>query len=85
MPLQNQIIEILSQVLQLNADAVKRMHSETPLLGAIPEFDSMAVVSVITALEEHYGFVIDDDEIDAEVFQTVGTLVQFVEQKLQIG
>jgi len=55
---------------------------ETPLLGAIPEFDSMAVVSIITALEDRYGFVVDDDEIDASVFETVGTLVEFVERKL---
>lgn len=85
MPLQNPIIEILSQVLQLDTDAVNRMRSETSLLGAIPEFDSMAVVSIITALEDHYGFFIDDDEIDADVFETVGTLVKFVEQKLNKG
>ena len=77
-----QIQEILNSVLQL-PHGVDYFKNATPLLGAIPEFDSMAVVSVITALEDHYGFVIDDDEIDAEVFQTVGTLVQFVEQKLQ--
>lgn len=55
---------------------------ETPLLGAIPEFDSMAVVSIITALEERFGIAVEDDEIDASVFETVGSLVAFVEQKL---
>ncbi len=82
MALQNQILEILSQVLQLNSDVVAKMRSDTPLLGAIPEFDSMAVVSIITALEERFGFAVDDDEIDAEVFETVGSLLTFVEHKM---
>ena len=52
------------------------------LLGALPEFDSMAVVSIITALEEEFSIVIDDDEISAEVFETVGSLASFVEEKV---
>lgn len=59
------------------------MSESTVLLGSIPEFDSMAVVSVITALEDNYGFVVDDDEIEAETFETIGSLVSFVENKLE--
>lgn len=54
----------------------------TKLLGSVPELDSMAVVQVITALEEHYGFEVDDDEINAETFATLGSLLTFVESKL---
>ena len=54
----------------------------TPLLGAIPELDSMAVVSLITALEEHFGFAVADDEIEAATFATLGSLSDFVQQKL---
>jgi acyl carrier protein len=53
----------------------------SPLLGAIPELDSMAVVNLITALEEHYGFSIADDEISADVFETLGSLAAFVAHK----
>ena len=56
---------------------------DTALIGNIPEFDSMAVVSIITAIEENYGFEVDDDEIDAEVFETIGSLVEFVDLKLR--
>ena len=73
---------ILVSVLQLQ-DAGGMLEGNSPLLGAIPEFDSMAVVSILTALEEKFGFFVDDDEIDAEVFETVGSLVVFVEQKLE--
>ena len=56
---------------------------ETALLGAVPELDSMAVVAVLTALEERLGFAVADDEIDGSTFQTFGSLVAFVEQKLR--
>ncbi len=75
------VSQILADVLQLPDDG-KNLEDSSPLLGAIPEFDSMAVVSVLTALEDSYGFFVDDDEIDAEIFETVGSLAGFVEQKL---
>jgi len=55
---------------------------DTPLLGAIPELDSMAVVALITAIEERFGFTVDDDEIDGSVFTTLGSLIDFVQGKL---
>jgi len=58
------------------------MNARSPLLGAVPELDSMAVLSIITALEEHFGFSVDDDEIDGSTFATVGTLTAFVDGKL---
>jgi acyl carrier protein len=76
-----QVESILSRSLQI--DVIQHpLTTSTALLGAIPEFDSMAVVAIITALEDRFGFSIEDDEIDASVFETVGTLVSFVETKL---
>lgn len=72
------VIEIITSALQIKDS----LAAESPLLGAIPEFDSMAVVLILTSIEEEYGFFIEDDEIDAAAFETVGTLVEFVEQKL---
>jgi len=82
MDLFSDIKSILYSVLQID-EAVFSLTNETVLLGAIPEFDSMAVVSIITALEDKFGFFVDDDEIDAEIFETVGTLVEFIEHKLE--
>jgi acyl carrier protein len=72
---------ILVDILGLDA-ARTRLDDTTALLGQLPEFDSMAVVSVLTAIEDHYGIVVDDDEIDAAVFETVGTLRAFVDRKI---
>jgi len=71
---------VLGDALQLGA-RTRAMTSATPLLGAIPELDSMAVVNLILALEEHFGIVMADDEIDASTFATLGSLTAFVEQK----
>ena len=56
--------------------------SSTELIGSIPEFDSLAVVSVLTAIEEHYGITIDDDDISVDDFLTVGALSEFIQSKL---
>jgi acyl carrier protein len=53
------------------------------LLGNLPELDSMAVINVISAIEDHFGIVFDDEEISAETFETLGSLSAFVEQKLK--
>ena len=75
-------ISILVRDVLVLGSAADDFGEDTGLLGSIPEFDSMAVVSIITALEDEYGCIIDDDEISAEIFATIGTLASFVEAKL---
>ncbi|MFT4582906.1 MAG: acyl carrier protein [Gammaproteobacteria bacterium] len=77
----DEIIQVLGDVLVLGNRA-GHFSNETELLGSLPEFDSMAVVSVLTALEEQYGITIDDDDIDASIFETVETLTSFISDKL---
>lgn len=72
--------EILVDVLQLSSDM--EIDNETALLGAIPEFDSMAVVTVLTSIEETFGIEVEDDEISAETFETFETLCSFVKQRV---
>ena len=69
---------LLAGVLGLGKRA-ELLNEDSPLLGAIPEFDSMAVVSVLTAIEEQYGVVIEDDDVTAETFETVGSLARFLD------
>jgi len=73
--------EIVGEVLQLG-DRTSRLTRDSALLGSLPEFDSMAVVSVLTALEERLGIVVEDDEITAETFETLGSLHDFINSKL---
>lgn len=76
-----EIKQVLSDVLGLS-ERINAMTTDTFLLGNIPEFDSVAVVTVILALEKRFLISINDDEISAQTFQTLGTLVNFVKKKV---
>jgi acyl carrier protein len=81
MDIQSDVIAILHSSLGVPAGAIAP-HPDTRVLGVIPEMDSMSVVGILASLEEQYGITVDDDEIDADVFATVGSLTAFVESKL---
>jgi acyl carrier protein len=72
---------ILRAALNLGPRADALLESSA-LLGGLPEFDSMAVVTVVTMIEDELGVVIADDELSADVFATVGSLARFVAQKM---
>ncbi len=75
------VLQVLEESLGLGGRAAG-FEDATPLLGAVPELDSMAVVGVIAALEEHFGFYVGDDDIDGSTFETVGSLSRYVDAKL---
>ena len=77
----DKVRDILSDALGIG-ELKYSITAESNLLGSIPELDSMGVVGVITALAEHFDITINDDEVSAKTFETLGSLVSFVEQKL---
>ena len=58
------------------------LHQDTPLLGAMPALDSVAVAALLTELEDALGFVVNDELLSAEAFATVGTLCEWVANQL---
>ena len=76
----DEVKQIVIDVLALGP-AGRSLDEHSALLGSIPELDSMAVVQLIGALEEQFGFSVDDDEISAETFATLGSLAAFVKYK----
>lgn len=76
-----EVRSILGDVMSLG-ERKNSLQEDSILLGSIPELDSMAVVNVITALEDHFGITVHDEEISAKTFETLGSLIRFVEQKL---
>lgn len=77
-----ELAAILDELLSLGGRAAA-FDDGTALLGALPELDSMAVVGVIGAIEERFGLVFDDDEIDGTSFATFGSLATLIDQKLK--
>ena len=76
----NDVKQILLDVLALGAEG-QSLDRDSGLLGTIAELDSMAVVNLIAALESHFGIVVEDDEISAGTFETLGSLTDFVAAK----
>jgi acyl carrier protein len=76
-----QIKKILRNCLNLGERA-EHLSADSALLGGIPEFDSMAVVNLVTAIEEEFNVTVNDDELSADVFATVGSLSRYVSDKL---
>jgi acyl carrier protein len=72
---------ILSDMLGLSPRQVAAMDSDTELFGAIPELDSMAVAGLLTEMEDRLDIIIDDDDVDGELFATFGNLVAFAKAK----
>lgn len=81
MSVMQDVLRLVDDVLGLKGRSAS-FTAETPLLGAIPELDSMGVVSLITRLEERFGITVEDDDIDGDTFATVGSLVAFVDAKV---
>ena len=80
MAVEDQVRGVLRDILSLG-DRADRLSPDSPLLGALPELDSMAVVNVIAALEDRFGFTFDDDEISGDTFATLRSLAEFVAAK----
>jgi acyl carrier protein len=72
---------VLADVLGLDQARVAQFREDSPLFGALPEFDSMAVAGLLTELEERLGILIEDHEVDADMMETFGALLNFARTK----
>ncbi len=73
---------LLADVLGLAPARIAAFDQQTELFGALPEFDSMAVATLLTGIEERMGVLVEDDDVDAEDFATYGSLLAFVRRKV---
>jgi acyl carrier protein len=75
------LTRILRDTLMLS-EGSEKFTADTRLMGAMAGFDSMAVVGLLTALEDEFGITVADDELSAEIFETLGSLEKFVNDKI---
>lgn len=73
---------VLRDILGLSPDQVAGFDRTTELFGALPELDSMAVAGLLTEMEDRLDILIEDDEVDGELFETFGNLVDFARAKI---
>lgn len=72
---------ILADVLGLRPGQADGFDAATGLFGHLPELDSMAVAALLTEMEDRLGILVDESEIDGDLFETYGTLLAFAEAK----
>ena len=77
----NTVRAVLIEALELHLRP-EDLHEGTTLFGSLPELDSFGVVQLVASIEDRFGITVEDDEFGAEIFETVGTLVGFVDAKL---
>ena len=63
-------------------DRADAIDATTPLLGSLPELDSMAVLELVLELEQRFGIEIGGEDVTADAFETIATLAALVEDKL---
>lgn len=80
---EDDIRALLRDTLALSQERVDAFDAGTPLFGALPELDSMAVAGVLTEMEDRFNILIEDDDIDGDTFETFGSLVAFARGKVQ--
>ncbi|PHR86861.1 MAG: acyl carrier protein [Leeuwenhoekiella sp.] len=79
---ETQMRALLRDVLGLSQERVDSFTADTPLFGALPELDSMAVAGLLTEMEDRFGILIEDEDIDGDTFETFGSLVAFARAKI---
>lgn len=74
---------ILDDILGIGRARANDLEDDSGLFGTIPELDSMAVANLLTEMEDRFDIVIDDDEVEAEMFETFGGLTRFATRKVK--
>jgi acyl carrier protein len=78
----HEVKDVLVDTLGLE-DQADRIDATTPLLGSLPELDSMAVLELILALEQRFGIAIEGEDVTADVFESLASLTSFVDSQLR--
>lgn len=76
----NEVKSVLVTTLGIE-DRAASIDASTELFGGIPELDSLAVLELVTAIEDKFGITVEDEEFGGEIFETLGSLTEFVESK----
>ena len=81
--IEEKIKHILTSKLEVNPEILATSSSDTPLLGRGIGLDSMETLSLVAAIEKEFDIEIEDDDLTVDLFKSIGTLAEYVLQKIQ--
>ena len=82
-PVDAVVRSILDDILGIGPERAAALEEDSGLFGTSPELDSMAVANLLTEMEDRFDIVIDDDEVEGEIFETFGGLTRFAARKVK--
>lgn len=81
MSLEKSVVDVIVNAVNLRHVKREDISRDTPLLGSGLQLDSLDVLEIVVAIEKHFKVKIDSADQGKEVFQTIGTITDFVQSK----
>jgi len=80
--IEQQLGIILADVLGLSPARAQSLSRATGLFGAMPELDSMSVAGLLTEIEDRFHIIVDDEDVNGDMLETIGSLTHYIAAKL---
>lgn len=80
-PMFNEVVSVIRDSVNLHHLGLDKFSPETSLREGGLDLDSVDILEVIVAIEHKFGVKVADAEAGKKSFRTIGTIVDFVNQK----
>ena len=80
--IEERVKHILISKLKVSSSILAGSNSATPLLGHGIGLDSIETLTLVAAIEEEYNIEIDDGDLTVDLFKDLGTLAQYILEKI---
>lgn len=80
--IEKKIIQILISELEMDPILLSTVDPHTPLLGRGIGLNSIETLTLVAGIEEAFDIQMDDEDLTAELFKSLGTLTEYVLRKI---
>ncbi len=80
--IEKRIKQLLGSELNVKESVIATSTSSTPLLGRGVGLDSVETMALVLSIEEEFGISVPDTDMTATLFETIGTLTDYVLHKV---
>ena len=81
--IEEKIKHILISKLEVSSEILATSNSTTPLLGRGVGLDSMETLALVAAIEKEFDIEIGDSDLTVDLFKSIGTLAEYILQKIK--
>ena len=81
--IEKRIRQVLVSALEIKPETLTGSGPDMPLLGRGIGLDSMEALALVVGLEREFDMAIDDEDLTVDLFKTIGTLAEYLRQKIR--